>query len=315
MKKYFLITFLILSLNTIVAQQYYSFPKLNAMWRESSGGFQCSCCSDYQYYIGGDTIISATTYHKIQHSGANYWEDGVGNCTTIITGYFDIYKGAFREDSINKKIYFVEPTSSSDTLLYSFNLNIGDTLPNTYMNASAPRRNWVSKIDSVLVGGFYHKRFSISWGDTTAASVNVNYVSIIEGVGSTFGLFGKLAPPFESGSTLLCFSTNDSTQYPNGGAYCPAMVQGIKEIKNILDINVYPNPANNKLSIEFENGTPQNTLIEIRNVLGEVLYSERLKGISGKQLKTIDLSLLPDDIYFINLQNDNESVSKKFIRQ
>jgi len=63
---------------------YHPFPDSNALWREYSGGYQCSCCSDYQYFITGDTIINSFTYHKIKKSGVKYSEDMSGFCTNII---------------------------------------------------------------------------------------------------------------------------------------------------------------------------------------------------------------------------------------
>ena len=48
---------------------YHKFPTNNAMWRESSGGYQSSNCKDYQYTISGDTISGSYTYHKIQNFG------------------------------------------------------------------------------------------------------------------------------------------------------------------------------------------------------------------------------------------------------
>ena len=89
----------------------------------------------------------------------------------------------------------------------------------------------------------------------------------------------------------------------------------VNEIINNTDFALYPNPATNQISIEFESLFQQNYLIEIRNVLGQIVYSETIKNVSGKQTKNIDLSMIESGIYFVKLQGEKENVSKKFIKQ
>lgn len=70
-------------------------------------------------------------YHKIQSSGVVYSNSTAfgGWCSSSIqySGYG--YAGAFRNDSLNKKVYFVKPGMLNDTLFYDFDLQLGDTLP------------------------------------------------------------------------------------------------------------------------------------------------------------------------------------------
>jgi hypothetical protein len=104
-----------------------------------------------------------------------------------------------------------------------------------------------------------------------------------------------------------------------GGSHvdtCGHVLTGINEVQvNNESLNIYPNPASNQITIEFENLLQQNYLIEIRNVLGQIVYSETMKNISGKQTKNIDLSMIESGVYFVRLQGEKENVSKKFIKQ
>lgn len=90
---------------------------------------------------------------------------------------------------------------------------------------------------------------------------------------------------------------------------------GIKDItKNESELTLYPNPANNQITIEFET-VAKEALIEIKNLLGETIYSELLKNAIGKQSKSIDLSMFSNGVYFVQIQNDQGTLSKKFIKQ
>ena len=71
----------------------------------------------------------------------------------------------------------------------------------------------------------------------------------------------------------------------------------LKENSSELTINIYPNPAEDKINIELKNETKGN--IVITNQLGQVVKE---MNIDGKEL-TIDVEDLTSGIYFINVSN------------
>jgi hypothetical protein len=78
---------------------------------------------------------------------------------------------------------------------------------------------------------------------------------------------------------------------------------GIKEnFFNDNVINIYPNPATDKLNIECDAFETKKISLSISNSLGQAIYS--LKDLSPKQ--EIDLTFLPSGIYFVSLQNNSE---------
>jgi len=278
---------------------YHPFPDSNALWREYSGGYQCSCCSDYQYFITGDTIINSFTYHKIKKSGVKYSEDMSGFCTNIIILYYNNYIGAFREDTINKKVFFIPENNSYDTLLYDFNLSIGDTLPTSIINDSINYMNHVSLIDSIIVGNKYYKRYGLSSGS------NLNYVYLIQGIGSTFGLFGYLYPPFESGTTLLCFKQNGQTVYPDSTYQCGIVTKKDEVLIENFLFNISPNPISTTARIEINTNIPKIDMI-IYNSLGIELL--RYKNINNKT--KIEKGNLYSGLYFYKLVQDDKIIFK-----
>jgi predicted MPP superfamily phosphohydrolase len=82
---------------------------------------------------------------------------------------------------------------------------------------------------------------------------------------------------------------------------------GINEISNSLNISVYPNPVNDKLTIECSD----KAMIEISNIQGQIM-----KMINSADKKTtIDLFSLSTGIYIIKVKTDNGIAVKKFIKQ
>ena len=83
---------------------------------------------------------------------------------------------------------------------------------------------------------------------------------------------------------------------------------GVNDIADDADFKLYPNPANNEINLETK---MQNAEIEIRDVLGQVIYSSKVIAVSS----AIDVSMLSKGVYFINLQNGKQTINKKFVKE
>ncbi len=125
MKKILISLFSLFLFGQLLGQAYIPFPKSNAVWREYSGA-PFGDCQEYNYPISGDTIVNGMTFHKLQKTGyvSSY---GPSFCNQIKYRY-NFYTGAFRNDSINKRVYFLPSGQTNDTILYDFNLKIDDTI-------------------------------------------------------------------------------------------------------------------------------------------------------------------------------------------
>jgi hypothetical protein len=91
-----------------------------------------------------------------------------------------------------------------------------------------------------------------------------------------------------------------------------AALTGIHENTINNNCSIYPNPSSNQITIEFTSSS--NTVLEIKNMLGQTMYVEQIKGVPGKQSKTINISAFSKGVYFVRLQNERESVATKFIK-
>ena len=74
------------------------------------------------------------------------------------------------------------------------------------------------------------------------------------------------------------------------------------------NITLYPNPVNDKLTIEAESALGT---VEIYNLMGALVYSQ--KGCTNKvEINTSDLQ---SGIYFIRMTNDNASETRRFVKE
>ena len=69
---------------------------------------------------------------------------------------------------------------------------------------------------------------------------------------------------------------------------------------------VYPNPANNLASIDYDCSASKNSNIVIYNMLGTEVEKINVSGKSGKA--RINTSLYKEGIYFYSLLIDNEVI-------
>jgi Secretion system C-terminal sorting domain len=329
MKKCILLFLFIGTAKINIAQTYQPFPTDSTVWRQISQQVFIPSIYvwDYNYYLEGDTLLLGETYQKLYRVGAYstyYNSGGAGYPFNLYTGPSADnrgYVGGIREDGA-KRIYFLKTPNfagdpdSLEQLLYDFNLNVGDILPAAYNNTvfGALGQNYVSSIDSILIGTTYHKRFNVSTSSST------NYVSFIEGVGSTVGLLEVLSPPFEFYDNLMCFTRNGVVRYSNilssfpgvaVGLTCelPSLV-GVSEQTEASPISVFPNPTTENITIQ----TPfsEKTNIEIVDVFGRLMYQ---KEFSGSEI-TIQVNQFPKGVYFLKATAGNKiSSTQKIILQ
>ncbi|MCK7589971.1 endonuclease [Subsaxibacter sp. CAU 1640] len=81
---------------------------------------------------------------------------------------------------------------------------------------------------------------------------------------------------------------------------------GIDE-QSLSSVNIYPNPAKNIVNITLNSDS--DTLIEIYNVLGKKVYQKTIQNTD-----ILNLDTLSSGIYIVKLTQENNSISKKLIK-
>lgn len=87
------------------------------------------------------------------------------------------------------------------------------------------------------------------------------------------------------------------------------------EAKNLTAINsikIYPNPANDKLFVEYSDGMTGDGQITVQNIIGQVMSitSQRANGVT-----TVDISKLPAGFYTLLYRNDNNQAVTRFVKE
>ncbi len=312
MKRSLLFLLVLWQINIAIAQTnvYHPFPSTSAIWNVSYQDYWFYDCREYSYSITGDTIINSITYHKIWKQGKSMLmvdntPSPIPLCTNQLTSTYSYYAGAIREVLPQKKIYFILPSSTVDSLLYDFTLNVGDTIKGYFNPNVAPIV--VESIDSILIGTQYRKRWNIpsvcGWGGATPR--------VIEGIGSVFGLL-ELPCGIEKNVRILeCFSQNNQTLYPTYDvANGCVLITSIKENEKFVSISIYPNPNNGKFQLKLMN--QKSVTLEITDILGNTILKSEIKN----ETIDIDLSGQSDGIYFVKtIDSKGSFVVKKIVKQ
>jgi hypothetical protein len=270
---------------------YHPFPDSNAIWNVSSQGCCWSDCPppptpnpviddfNFSYYINGDTVINSTLYHKVYQSGTVHHHCSFGNYVDYWESFSNYY-AAIRQDTALRKVYVRD--NSPERVLYDFNLSVGDSIENCTA---------VTSIDSILIGSTYRKRLNIDGAFP---------YSIIEGIGSTSGLFEPLCP-FEYWGTLVCFSQNGVTLYPDTLTECELITES-SSAHAYKSIALSPNPFHVSTILYLKKAFKPGVL-KIYSTLGSLVKEQ----IITSENTVITREGLSNGIYFVVVKDgENE---------
>ena len=79
-------------------------------------------------------------------------------------------------------------------------------------------------------------------------------------------------------------------------------------------LNIYPNPAKDKVFVEVSNSNNSRMSIELMSLDGRVLY-ENSSAVSGKLTFSINLNEYASGIYMIKAVSENKTLIQKLVIQ
>ena len=271
---------------------YYDSTCIWLLNSSCSAQFPCLLNSDYKYFFSKDTLINNNTYFKLYKKSYNHFVWMSATPTPIICNgnYIETTLIGFIRQH-NKLVYL--RVNNQDEILYNFDLNVGDTLENTYNNF----QNDISviSIDSILINGQYVKRFNLSSNSTSSY--------MIEGIGHEFGFLEPFPPILECGYNLVCFKKNNITYFPDTNFNCSTNVD-LSNNENI-DVAFYPNPALNYLIVDLKKFK-----YSIVDVNYKILKSDEVLTENYH----IDISFLKPGFFILCIDNKNHSFRTKFLK-
>jgi hypothetical protein len=298
MKKILLILSLYVFIcNSLSAQTYTPFPENIAVWDiyEQPGPDGPFFPELYhRYTMTGDTVINGISYNKVYYS--TYSKQYNVPIKVVKQGYCF----AIRQDIPNKKVYrtLVVNNTTIDTLLYDFDLNVGDTVPETYTTSHVIAPQTVEAIDSIIFHGRQYKRLKLKYAIGFGAA-------LIEGVGSPNGLIEPHFGFFEAGPVLKDFCNSDHSD-----CSVPLALK-IEEVDHSdLLMNAYPNPFSDETTLNFTTEQPMRKAV-LYNILGKEI---QIFNCTSKQL-VIQKGELKNGIYFLKITNGDDVMTKRIIVQ
>jgi len=289
--------------------------------QEGPGTVQANCVYNYcanqwalnAWYAQGDSIYNGKTYKKFTYNSG--------------------FVGLMREDTIAKKVFFIQYCNTYEELLYDFSLNQGDTITYNfpYPGINMPSGDYI--VDSIRVkhdySTYYRKHFYLR----DHSSINNYTLEMIEGVGCVVhplflytgfqvGMLGYYpdCPGANFDQALSCKWDNgnkvyrDSCEYaiasmvsPGSGdscVYCHGFTGGVNSLTDQHALEVYPNPATDKMVVK---GKHELGMVFLYNAKGTLVYQTKT---TNKQLE-LNLDKLPAGIYLLRVGEGSYRIVKE----
>jgi hypothetical protein len=140
------------------------------------------------------------------------------------------------------------------------------------------------------------------------------------GVYSGTGVSGSTFDPSVSGAgvVLITYTVTDANACSNSdsAAITVDLCSGIAgNTSSSTEINVFPNPASEMISISITNADFSQISISITDLQGKEVFSATDKNVSAEYKRQIDVQEFGKGIYFIRMNTGNDSKVEKLIIQ
>ena len=291
-----LLTFFLLY--NLIAFAQSGFAPLNSFWNyyytSHDGGYaeNWTIKVTQDTIIGGAEIKALTQFYQASYSlppyPPPYWQGSAPFGELI-----------FRNDSV---FYFF---GSSESFLYSFNMNVNDSI--LILTFADTIVAVVDSLTTTLINGMNLKK----WKLTKYCDSNFfGEATIIENIGpiDDFLLWNKDGcPPGGGWWGFMCYSSSNL----NYNLPCNPLILGIEPNNQIETVFIFPNPAIDEFYINLKIKSSF-IYFYLYNISG-VLIKEIKEENSGQIDLTMDVKELPNGVYFIKIETENEIFTDKLI--
>ena len=83
----------------------------------------------------------------------------------------------------------------------------------------------------------------------------------------------------------------------------------------VANLDVYPNPSRDLFNVTFTSDEAQTISVKVVNMIGETVFVEDLTEFVGQYTKSIDLSVQPKGVYFLEITTNTGGINKKIVLQ
>jgi hypothetical protein len=116
-----------------------------------------------------------------------------------------------------------------------------------------------------------------------------------------------------SGSVFIVWHTNSTTNLQGWSLSYEVDNTGIPDNSPVHSLDIYPNPATDKLNVVFNSESDGTMEISLINLTGQVVLNDLSENSAGNYHSVLDVKTLPAGIYFLELKSSSTKIVRKVV--
>ena len=88
---------------------------------------------------------------------------------------------------------------------------------------------------------------------------------------------------------------------------------GIEEISELEFSRIYPNPTEGTFNVELNMNGSEELVVTLRNSLGQEIQQIQ-ETLEGNSIISFEINELPNGVYFVEINGEFESITKRLIK-
>jgi hypothetical protein len=269
------------------------------VWDRKFGGNGVDGCGSFEATDDGEYILSGVTYSGLSgdlseapHGGINYWLVKINQAGVLQweKRFGPCNEGLIKAIQTADHGYLVSGNSSGDMLFDKSESSFGHS------------HTWLVKTDATG---------NKLWDKTILTNSDDHQNSLIRGSGNSY--------------LVAIITSADSGYYKsqNGRGNLDGWVikfvgdtfTNIQEPNVRANCNIFPNPFTHDVSFVVESKNDINSSLTITNIYGQPVYVKQETNTGNTYTNTINLSYLPNGIYFWEATINGQRTIKQLIKQ
>lgn len=306
--KFLQLTLILLIGVSLTAQQSYTY-NFDGNFTESSGNgptLQAICTGQFETETLPDYNLSRQIYHFDENCGFTFDDSGgfIASGNYTIELYFKM-----KDLSVWRRVTdFKDRTSDYGCYVFNGEMNFYNIVTSTtapfradsFAHYAITRNNTTKKV--VLYGD----------GNVLIDFIDNNEDAVYDGSNKKLHFFQDdlvVGGEASEGSIAVLKISNyakDSVAVKTSYNNLSGTLTGIKEAEVLQSINIYPNPANNFVSIT---NLPVNSIIRLTDVSGKLIYTSKV----ADEQTVIGTENFGSGVYFIAIENNGSIANRKLV--
>jgi hypothetical protein len=210
-------------------------------------------------------------------------------------------------DEITEEVT-IQINGSSDDASFNINIdNLDEIIEMTLENIDADNKTICKKI--IISDDMDEKDIKV-YNCNGAEDLDIDVSAIVEEIESSLEGVDAVKKVHAVVIETKCMELNDAELRSLESA-------GIKADKNnqleLNNLSISPNPSNGNIKLNFESTKEETVKINIFDMNGKKVFSEKVKNFDGKYSNSIDLTNEKSGTYFVNISQGKEQVTKKVV--